>query len=80
MVFMNSPFSSWMARLLVDYPERLKGIEKDQDEMMGLLANKGNEHELLFLDEVKQQYGVDNVAVINQDLAIAEEATKDAMK
>ena len=80
MVFMNSPFSSWMARLLVDYPERLKGIEKDQDEMMGLLANKGNEHELLFLDEVKQQYGVANVAVINQDLATAEEATKEAMK
>ena len=80
MVYMDSPFSSWMARLSVDYPERLEGVEKDQDEMMGLLANKGNEHELLFLDEVKQQYGVDHVAVINPDLATAEEATKEAMK
>ena len=50
MVFMKSPFSSWMARLSIDYPERRKGIEKDHDELMGLLANKGNEHELLFLE------------------------------
>ena len=64
MVFMNSPFSSWMARLSVDHPERLKGIENDRDEMMDLLANKGNEHELLFLGEMKQQFGPDNVAIL----------------
>ncbi len=79
MVFMNSPFSSWMARLSVDYPERLEGIEKDHDEMMGLLATKGNTHELLFLDELKQQYGADNVAVINPDRSTAQQATKEAM-
>jgi len=79
MVFMNSPFSSWMARLSADFPERLEGIEKDHDEMMGLLASKCNEHETLFLDELKQQYGADNVAVINPDRATAQQATKEAM-
>ena len=77
---MSSPLSSWMARLSVDYPERLKGIEKDRDEMLDLLANKGNEHELLFLGEMKQQYGSDNVAVINPDLKTAEQDTKEAME
>ena len=80
MAFMNSPFSSWMARLSIDYPQRLEGIEKDHDEIMGLLANKGNEHELLFLDQMKQQYGADNVAIINVDQATAEKATKEAME
>jgi predicted RecB family nuclease len=80
MAFMNSPFSSWMARLSLDYPQRLEGIEKDHDEIMGLLANKGNEHELLFLDQMKQQYGADNVAIINVDQATAEKATKEAME
>ena len=77
---MSSPLSSWMARLSVDYPERLKGIEKDRDEMMDLLANKGNEHERLFLDEMKQQYGPVNVAVINPNPKTAEHATKEAME
>jgi len=80
MVFMSSPLSSWMARLSVDYPERLKGIEKDHDEMMGLLANKGNEHELLFLDQMKQKFGPDNVALINPDRKTAEQDTKEAME
>ena len=77
---MSSPLSSWMARLSVDYPERLEGIEKDRDEMMGLLANKGNEHELLFLGEMKQQFGPDNVVLINPDRKTAEQDTKEAME
>ena len=32
--YMNSPFSSWMSRLALEYPERLEGIEKDHDAMM----------------------------------------------
>jgi isopentenyl phosphate kinase len=35
---MNSPFASWMARFALDKPGLVEGIEKDQDEMMGLLA------------------------------------------
>ncbi|MDF1690446.1 MAG: TM0106 family RecB-like putative nuclease [Cycloclasticus sp.] len=80
MVFMNSPFSSWMARLSVDYPDRLEGIEKDHDEMMGLLATKGGEHETSFLEELKLQYGADHVAVINPDFSTAQQATKEAME
>jgi predicted RecB family nuclease len=80
MVFMKSPFSSWMARLSIDYPERRKGIEKDHDELMGLLANKGNEHELLFLNEMIQRYGSRHVAVINPDQTTAKAATKVAME
>ena len=80
MVFMKSPFSSWMARLSIDYPERRKGIEKDHDELMGLLANKGNQHELLFLNEMIQRYGSRHVAVINPDQTTAKAATKVAME
>jgi predicted RecB family nuclease len=79
MVFMNSPFSSWMTRLLLDYPERLEGIEKDHDEMMGLLAKKGDEHETEFLAHLNQEYGDEHVAVINPDKATADEATRAAM-
>jgi len=61
MVHMKSSFSSWMSWmswLAVDYPERLAGIEKGHDEMMGLLANKGIEHDTTFLDYLIEQYGV----------------------
>lgn len=79
MVFMNSPFSSWMTRLSLDYPERLEGVEKDHDEMMGLLAKMGNEHEKMFLSQLKKEYGEQNIAVINPDRVTAEEATREAM-
>ena len=79
-VHMNSPFASWMARLSIDYPERLEGIEKDHDEMMGLLAEKGNEHEDLFLQHLKEAYGAENVAEIEADRRTAREATITAMK
>ncbi len=80
MVYMTSPFSSWMSRLAVDYPERLEGIKKDHDEMMGLLAEKGNQHESEYLESLKQEFGNDNVVVINPDRATAFSATQEAMK
>lgn len=79
-VHMKSPFASWMARLKVDYPERLGGISKDQDEMMDLLADKGNKHEDLFLDVLKDKFGSENVAEISADRKMAGEATLKAMK
>jgi uncharacterized protein len=79
-VYMNSPFASWMSRIAIDKPERLDGIEKDHDEMMGLLADKGNEHEDLFLDYLKEEYGSENVAEIEDDRRTAAESTKKAMK
>jgi predicted RecB family nuclease len=79
-VHMNSPFASWMARLSIDYPERLEGIEKDHDEMMSLLADKGNEHEDLFLQYLREEYGPENVAEIEADRRTAGESTIKAMK
>ncbi len=79
-VYMASPFSSWMSRLAVDYPERLEGIEKDHDEMMGLLADKGIQHESEFLESLRQEFGHENVSAINPDRTTAFNATKEAMK
>lgn len=77
--YMNSPFAAWMARIAIDKPERLQGIEKDHDEMMGLLAEKGNEHEELFLQYLKEEYGCEHVAEIEDDRRTAAESTKKAM-
>jgi len=69
-----------MARLAVDYPERLEGIEKDHDQMMGLLADKGNEHEELFLNLLREEYGSEHVAEIKADRRTAGESTIKAME
>jgi hypothetical protein len=37
-LFERSLFASWMARLEIDKPEQLIGIDQDQDKMMALLA------------------------------------------
>ncbi|OUS14714.1 hypothetical protein A9Q88_12980 [Gammaproteobacteria bacterium 50_400_T64] len=77
---MTSPFASWMTRLQLDNPDKLEGIEKDQDELMGLLATKGNEHEARFLQILKIKYGAENVTEITSARKNAVEATKNAMK
>lgn len=79
-VHMKSSFASWMARLALDFPERLAGICKDQDEMMSLLADKGNKHEDLFLQYLKEEFGSDNIAEIAADKKTAGKATREAMK
>jgi len=57
--YMRSPFASWMARLSIDDPERLEGIEKDHDEMKDFLGDQGKEHEDLFLQYLKEEYGAE---------------------
>jgi len=79
-VYMSSPFASWMARLAIDKPSLIEGIEKDKDELMGLLAEKGNNHEYLFLEQLKQDYGSDNVAEIEDDRKTAGLSTLNAMQ
>ena len=79
-VFMNSAFATWMARLKVDYPKRLAGIEKDHDEVMGLLAEKGNAHEELFLQYLIADYGSEHVVQIGDDRLTAGDATLKAMQ
>ena len=66
-LFERSHFASWMARLAVDKPEQLAGIEKDQDKMMSLLADKGLQHEANYLEQFIHDLGVDNVCKINED-------------
>ena len=40
-LYMSSPFASWMARLALEKPSLVDGIEKDHDELIGLFAKKG---------------------------------------
>ncbi|MFL2640254.1 MAG: TM0106 family RecB-like putative nuclease [Dehalococcoidia bacterium] len=80
-VYMGSPFASWMARLSIHDPERLKGIEKDHDEMDKFLSDKGKEHEDLFLKYLREEYGAENVAEIEEGSPTAMlEATITAME
>lgn len=79
-VYMNSAFATWMARLKIDYPERIAGIEQDHDEVMGLLAEKGNAHEVLFLQKLKAEYGDEHIAEIDDDSRTAANATLKAMQ
>jgi predicted RecB family nuclease len=77
---MRSPFASWMARLSLDYPERLAGITKDQDDMMELLAKKGDQHEELYLEKLRDEFGSENIVQIVADKKTAGKATLDAMQ
>ncbi len=79
-LYMRSPFASWMERLAVEKPELVEDIETDQDAMMELLADKGNNHENTFLAELKNQFGNDNVFEINtENRDLAAKKTKTAM-
>jgi uncharacterized protein len=78
-LFERSPFASWMARLEIDKPEQLIGIDKDQDKMMALLAKKGNEHETSYLEKFKTDLGVENVCVITTDKQLRAADTLKAM-
>jgi uncharacterized protein len=76
---MSSPFASWMERLKIDHPEKVAGIPRDEDAVMGLLAQKGNVHESDYLNQLIAQYGQANVAMIDRDAATASQKTKAAM-
>lgn len=79
-LFERSPFASWMVRLETDKPEQLIGIEKDQDKMMRLLADKGLQHEDYYLEKFKTDLGVDNVYKITPDKKLRATDTLDAMR
>jgi predicted RecB family nuclease len=79
-VYMRSPFDTWMTRFSLERPDLAAEIEQDEDEMMGLLAQKGNAHELAFLESLKEQYGADHVVCIMGGREVAAEQTLEAMK
>ena len=66
-LFERSPFASWMAHLAWEKPEQLAGIEKDQDKMMNLLADKGLQHEGNYLEQFINDLGADKVCKISED-------------
>jgi predicted RecB family nuclease len=78
--YMRSPFADWVTRLKLENPSALEGIEKDQDALMGLLAEQGNKHEQDYLNKLIADHGVDNVAVINEDRQTAYTDTIQAMQ
>ena len=79
-LYMRSSFASWMARFAIEKPECVSDIEKDEDPMMALLAEKGNTHEELFLEQLKAELGSENVAEISNDRKKASAATLKAMQ
>jgi len=80
-LYMRSSFASWMERLTIENPEAIAEINTDQDPMMKLLAKKGNDHEKDFLEQLKTEYGAENVAEISSNDRDTEgKETKKAMK
>lgn len=53
-LFVSSPFDSWMERLVIERPSDCPVADGD-DSMMGLLQDKGDQHEHALLEEFKQQ-------------------------
>lgn len=78
-LFMSSPFASWMERLKTDHPERVEHIPRDQDAMLGLLAEKGNVHESEYLNRLIEKYGQANIAIIERNNETAKQKTMEAM-
>lgn len=79
-LFMRSPFASWMSRLKVDYPDKVKDITEDEDALMGALAKKGIKHESNYLEKLKNDHESANVIEITSDKKAAAAETLKAMQ
>jgi uncharacterized protein len=75
---MSSPFVSWMGRLELDHPDKVKDIPRDKDALLELLAQKGGAHETDYLHQLENEYGKDQVITIEKGFNAAE-STKKAM-
>ena len=78
-LFMRSPFASWLERKLLEDPESLRG-QSDEDAMNALLGEKGDAHEMAYLAHIKEVKGSDRVAHIERCYETAAEKTLEAMK
>ncbi len=79
-LYMRSPFATWMERFKVEQPAEANKILLDDDPMMTLLANKGTLHEQNYLSALKAQYGDDQVVIIDRSKGQAEQDTLDAIR
>jgi uncharacterized protein len=75
--FMESPFASWMERLFREHPDRVTP-DKDSAEKK-LIADSGNQHELNYLDQIKEA-GRDVCEISKADVNRARQETRDALK
>ena len=73
MLFMVSPFASWMERLTLEQPDH--GIASDaRDPLLQALANRGMQHERDYLAHLSAQ-GLDIVVIDDSNPQTAEAAT-----
>ncbi len=79
-LFMQSPFASWMERYALENAEAAEALKDPVDPMMELLADKGNVHESDYLAILNQTYGPDRVATIERDQKNAAARTLGAMQ
>ena len=78
-LFMRSPFASWLERKLIEDPDSLLG-KMDEDPMNALLGEKGDAHEATYLQYFQEKHGVERVACIERDYQTAASHTIQAMK
>ena len=62
-VFMRSKFAAWLDRYELECPET---FNQSSNQMMELLAKKGNEFESDYLEHLKQEYGENNIGIVNE--------------
>ena len=75
---MRSPFASWMNRLALEFPD--KAPEKDpEDELIGVLQNKGFQHEEA-QEELFKSQGLSVQKIEAETIDLKKQATLDAMK
>lgn len=80
-LYMRSPFASWMDRLAIEKPDQVADITQVEDLLLDLLAQQGNRHEENFLNFLCEEYGQENIAVIDAaDRQQALQNTVDAMR
>lgn len=78
-LFMRSPFASWLERKLIEDPDSLRD-QMDQDPMIALLGEMGDAHEAGFLQYFQEKHGVERVACIERNYKTAASNTIQAMK
>jgi predicted RecB family nuclease len=77
-LFMQSPFASWMSRLALQFPD--KTPEKDSDdELIGVLQNKGFQHEKA-QEELFKSQGLSVQKIKADTVDLKKQATLDAVK
>ncbi len=74
--FMDSVYDSWMDRCYVEFPNDYQ--TDDQDESVAILQDHGNQHELVFLEQLREK--CDDVVEITGRDESAELATIAAMQ